>query len=361
MGAYQHTENLSPQALAQFSVIIDVRSPGEYAEDHLPGAINLPVLEDAERVEIGTIYKQVSTFEARRFGAAKVSRNIARHLEGALKDYPRDARPLIYCWRGGMRSRSMALVLQDVGWQSSVVKGGYRRWRQEVTAALSRDDGDLFRIIVLDGQTGSAKTQVLEAMKQKGAQVLDLEGLAAHRGSIFGDLPDLPQPSQKRFESLLWDTLRNADPNIPLFVEAESSRLGNRTIPVRLWNSMKAAPRIAISVPAEIRAKHLLATYPDIAADADRLQMAIDGLAQFHSKADIAQWRSWAQAGDFEPLAVALIRSHYDPAYDRARARHDQPLAAIVKTGRLDRESIDALADRVLDAAMRPGSRLVPR
>ncbi|HAQ34248.1 MAG: tRNA 2-selenouridine(34) synthase MnmH [Maricaulis sp.] len=353
MGAYQHTENLSPQALAQFSVIIDVRSPGEYAEDHLPGAINLPVLDDAERAEIGTIYKQVSTFEARRLGAAKVSRNIARHLDGALKDYPRDVRPLIYCWRGGMRSRSMALVLQDVGWQSSVVKGGYRLWRKEVTAALSNDDHDLFQMIVLDGQTGSAKTQVLQAIEKKGAQVLDLEDLAAHRGSIFGDHPDLLQPSQKRFESLLWESLRNFDPSVPVFVEAESSRLGNRTIPVRVWNSMKAAPTIALSLPAEVRARHLLATYPDIAANGPRLQAAIDGLAQFHPRADVDQWRMWAEAGAFEPLAVALIRSHYDPAYDRARARHDQPLAANVDADRLDADAIEQLAERVLIEAKR--------
>lgn len=351
MGRYQHTEDLSAQALASFDAIIDVRSPAEYAEDHLPGAINLPVLDNGERAEIGTIYKQFSPFEARRLGAAKVSRNIARHVDTALSDCPPDFRPLIYCWRGGMRSRSMALVLQDIGWQSTVVTGGYRRWRQEVAAALSRDDRDLFRIIVLDGQTGSAKTQVLQAMAEKGAQVLDLEDLAKHRGSIFGDLPHHRQPSQKRFESLLWARLRDFDPDIPVFVEAESSRLGDRTIPVRLWNSMKAAKRIAISAPAAARAAHLLASYPDIAANRARLVAAIDALAPFHPKADIAQWRGWAEAQDFEPLAVALIEAHYDPAYDRARERHGQKLMATVETDRLDAGAIDALAERVLAAA----------
>lgn len=348
MGRYQHTEDLSPQGLAQFDAIIDVRSPSEYAEDHLPGAINLPVLDDGDRVEIGTIYKQFSPFEARRLGAARVSRNIARHLQTALADYPPDFRPLIYCWRGGLRSRSMALVLQDVGWQSTVVKGGYRHWRQQVTAALSDDDRDLLRIIIIDGQTGSAKTQVLQAMRKKGAQVLDLEDLAKHRGSIFGDLPHLPQPSQKRFESLLWENLREFDPAIPVFVEAESSRLGNRTIPVRLWNSMKAAPRIAISAPAAERARHLLATYPDIAENRGRLMAAIDGLAPFHPKAEIAMWRDWAEAAHFEPLAVALIEAHYDPAYDRARERHGQKLMETVETDRLDADAINALAERVM-------------
>ena len=351
MGAFQHTEDLSPQGLAQFDAIIDVRSPGEYAEDHLPGAINLPVLDDAERAEVGTIYKQVSPFEARRRGAALVSRNIGRHLDAALSAKARDFRPLLYCWRGGMRSRSMAVVFSEIGWRTTLVEGGYRTWRREVASQLGEEERGRFPLIVLDGQTGSAKTQILHAMTRLGAQVIDIEGLAAHRGSIFGALPDRDQPSQKGFESALWDGLRRFDFTKPVFVEAESSRIGRRKLPARLWASMKAAPRIAIAAPAKARAAHLLATYPDMAGDADRLNTAIDGLTRWHAKSDIEQWRDWAAGGDFAALALALIEAHYDPAYDRARRRHGQPLAATIETDRLDGDAIDALAAEVIGAA----------
>lgn len=342
--------DLSPEALARFDAIIDVRSPAEYAADHVPGATNLPVLDDSERAEIGRIYKQVSPFEARRLGAAKVARNIARHLDGALAGHDRDFRPLVYCWRGGMRSRSMALVMGEVGWRAGVLQGGYRTWRKAVVDGLS-DASDIFPAILIDGQTGTAKTEILHRLAARGAQTLDLEGLAGHRGSIFGDLPDRDQPGQKRFETLLWDRLRRMDLSRPVFIEAESSRLGRRVLPPRIWASMKQAPRIAISAPSAARARYLLAAYPDIVADPARLNAALDGLAPFHPKADIALWRDWAASGAWQPLAEALIAAHYDPAYDRARARREPAPSQTLETESLDDAALDRLADRVLEMA----------
>ena len=180
--------SLDPASLTRFDDIIDVRSPAEFAEDHIPrGQISLPVLSDAERALVGTIYVQDSRFKARRIGAALVARNIAAHLEGSLKDKSGGWAPLVYCWRGGQRSGAMATVLAQVGWRTAVVAGGYKTWRRRVTAALY-DGVPPRRLILLDGYTGSAKTEILHRLTALGVQTLDLEGLADHRGSLFGGL-----------------------------------------------------------------------------------------------------------------------------------------------------------------------------
>jgi tRNA 2-selenouridine synthase len=174
--------DLGPETLLRFDAIIDVRSPAEFADDHMPGAINLPVLSNAERAKVGTIYKRESPFQANRIGGAIVARNIAEHLETALADMPRGWRPLVYCWRGGMRSNAMATILSSVGWPVGLVKGGYKTWRRDVVQGLDVDTAPL-PIILIDGPTGSAKTAILQAIAEQGGQVIDLEGLANHRGS----------------------------------------------------------------------------------------------------------------------------------------------------------------------------------
>lgn len=186
----------------RFSDVIDVRSPAEFADDRIPGAINLPVLDDAERVRVGTIYKQVSPFEARKVGAALVSRNIARHIDDHFVRQGKDYRPLVYCWRGGQRSGSLATVLSQIGFRVTVLQGGYKTYRGEVMDRL-RDLPKRFDFRILAGATGSAKTRVLRALDAAGGQVLDLEDLACHRGSLLGPEPDAPQPAQRLFESLL--------------------------------------------------------------------------------------------------------------------------------------------------------------
>lgn len=337
--------DLSAAARDGFDQIIDVRSPGEFAQDHVPGAINLPVLDDAERAEVGTLYVQVSRFQARRVGAAKVARNIARHLETALADRPPGFRPLIYCWRGGMRSNAMATVLAQVGWASVVVEGGYRSWRRQVVAGLHAEAPLGLSLRLLDGPTGSGKTALLAGLAAAGAQVLDLETLAGHRGSLFGAMPG-GQPGQKLFESRLMDAVQRLDPARPVYAEAESARIGQISLPAALWAAMREAPRIGLEAPLEQRVAHILAHYADIAADRPALADLIRRLPTHHSKADRESWLKLAEAADLAPLVRALITAHYDPAY--ARARSGAPLlgGAPVPVGPAAAAAVMALGGR---------------
>ncbi len=339
----RRTADLSPAARDGFDAIIDVRSPAEFALDHIPGAINLPVLDDGQRASVGTEYVQGSKFLARRTGAAMVARNIAAHLEGALADRDGSFRPLVYCWRGGQRSGAMVTVMDQIGWPVSVLDGGYQTWRRQVTAGVY-DTPLPHRLTLLDGPTGSGKTALLTALAARGVQTLDLEALAAHRGSLFGAMPG-GQPSQKRFESRLHDALSRLDPARPVVVEAESSRIGARVIPPALWTAMAAAPVIGIDSPVAVRAARTVRDYADIAADAAALDQALNRLPRHHSKETVAGWRAMASAGEVGALAEALIVAHYDPAYRRAgRARE---AAAAVHIGALDETALAAAADEI--------------
>lgn len=347
--AIEPIADLCPSSRARFDAVIDVRSPSEFAEDHLPGAVNLPVLDDAERAEIGTIYIQRSRFLARRLGAAKVSRNIALHLEGLLADKPPDFRPLLYCWRGGMRSGAMATVLSQVGWRCGVVRGGYKAWRRLVVDGLRKEPAPL-RIVLLDGQTGTAKTELLARLAARGVQTIDLEGLAHHRGSVFGGLTGDAQPSQKLFESQLWDVVSGFDPTRPIVVEAESNRIGALIVPRRLWLSMMAAPRLEIAAPVPERVTHLVRTYADIAADPARLEAAVERLKPFHAKDSVELWRRFATSRDSAALAAALIEQHYDPLYDRARRKRAGAPHAVIALPSFTDDALAAAADRLRDA-----------
>ncbi|MCX8509437.1 MAG: tRNA 2-selenouridine(34) synthase MnmH, partial [Rhodobacteraceae bacterium] len=250
---------ISDLAAAGFDTIIDVRAPAEYAEDHLPGAISLPVLDDAERARVGTIYKQQSPFLARKVGAALVARNAALHLEGPLADKPGGWRPLIYCWRGGQRSGSFSPILAQVGWRVDLLAGGYKSWRALVVAALN-DRPFPAPLTVLDGNTGTAKTELLSLLAARGLQTIDLEGLANHRGSLFGHR-DGGQPSQKAFEGRLALAIDRLDPTRPVVIEAESSRIGGLSLPKQLWAAMCGAPRLRIAAPLAARAAYLTRSY----------------------------------------------------------------------------------------------------
>jgi tRNA 2-selenouridine synthase len=309
----------TPQALAGFDALIDVRSPAEYAEDHVPGAINLPVLDDAERARVGTIYVQESRFLARRIGAALVARNIARHLEGALAARTGNFAPLIYCWRGGQRSGAMATILDQVGWRVSVLAGGYRTYRRRVTAALY-DGAFPAPVILLDGATGVAKTDILARVAALGGQVVDLEGLAAHRGSLFGALPQAPQPPQKLFESRLLEAVAALDPARPVLIEAESSKVGEINLPPALWKAMIAAPRLKLAAPRAARAAYLLEAYGEITADPAALEDILARLPPHHGREKKDAWRALAAAGDWPALVESLIEHHYDPGYARSGA-----------------------------------------
>lgn len=299
--------------------IIDVRAPAEYAEDHIPGAINLPVLDDAQRANVGTIYTQDSPFHARKIGGALVAQNTAHHLQTALSDYDGSWQPLVYCWRGGQRSGAFATILDQVGWRVQILKGGYQSYRRAIVMALY-DNPLPHRIMLIEGGTGTAKTALLQHLATAGAQILDLEGLAAHRGSLFGSIASV-QPSQKMFETRIAAALVPLDPARITFVEAESSKIGERMIPPSLWAKMTAAERIHITAPLTARSEFLCRAYADLTEDGAHLEGLIDQLRPYHAGAQIATWKDQAQAADWHALAEGLIAQHYDPRYTKSAER----------------------------------------
>jgi len=312
--------------LPEFDEIVDVRSESEYAEDHIPGAISCPVLNDEERARVGTIYKQISAFEAKRIGAALVSANIARHLEACFQTRPRDWRPLVYCWRGGSRSGALAHVLHQVGWRVGQLDGGYRAYRRHVLADLETLPRR-FAWRAVCGLTGAGKSRLLRALDACGEQVLDLEGLARHRGSVLGNLPDLPQPSQKMFESLIWDALRKFSPARPIYVEAESKKIGVLRVPDALIAAMWESPCIVLEAPVALRVALLKAEYEHFIADPATLMAKLDCLTGLYGRAVIEAWKALAASGRWDELTEALLVRHYDPAYTRSTLKHYPALA----------------------------------
>ncbi len=307
--------------LADFDAIIDARSEAEYQADHLPGAVNWPTLNNAERIEIGTLYKQVNPFEARKRGAAIAARNIAAHIERDIIDKPRDWQPLAYCWRGGQRSGSLALVLSQIGFRVTLVEGGYKAFRAAlVQDIVTRVPKLSFRVVC--GPTGSGKTRLLQALQAQGAQVLDLEALANHRSSVLGAVPGLAQPSQKRFETRLWDKLCHFDPAVPVFVESESKKVGNLAVPDTLMQAMRASPCLNLQLSDQERVALLLEDYDyltqNVAYFCDRLEKLVE-LKGFEL---VKRWQALAQQGDFASVVNELLTRHYDPAYHQSMQRN---------------------------------------
>jgi tRNA 2-selenouridine synthase len=314
----------TPLALAElraFDDIIDARSPAEYAEDHLPGALNAPVLDDEERVLVGTTYTQQSAFEAKRIGAPLVARNIAAHIEAAFAGKPRSWRPLVYCWRGGGRSGAMVHVLRQVGWNAQRLDGGYKAFRRQVVADLETLPAR-FRFHVICGATGSGKSRLLEALAETGAQVLDLEVLAAHRGSVLGELPGAPQPTQKWFETSLWTALSGFDAARPVYVESESKKVGNLRVPEPLIERMRGSRCFRLEADVATRVALLMEEYAHFVASPGALLDKLGLLRDLHGAERIAQWKAHLEAGDWHPLVRDLLESHYDPAYRRSLFRN---------------------------------------
>ncbi|MBV0890301.1 tRNA 2-selenouridine(34) synthase MnmH [Paracoccus sp. Z118] len=326
--------SLTDPALAGFDEVIDVRSPSEYATDHMPGAINLPVLDDAQRADVGTIYKQQSAFDARKIGGALVAANAARHIAGPLADRGGGWQPLLYCWRGGQRSGSFATILGQIGWRVAVVDGGWKTWRRLVLEQVEQR-GPASKLLVLDGNTGSAKTRILGLLARRGAQVIDLEGLANHRGSLFGAMAG-GQPPQKLFESRLAMELARLDPARPVVVEAESSRIGEVILPRAMWHALCAAPRLRLSVPARARAEFTVQAYADLLTDAGRIEEAVARLAHLHPASRIEEWRGLARAGRWADLAEGLMQAHYDPRYLSHRARYAEAEIGVIELDALE-------------------------
>jgi tRNA 2-selenouridine synthase len=303
--------------LPEFDEIVDVRSPSEFVLDHIPGAINCPVLDDEERAMVGTMYAHESPFAAKKAGAALVARNIARHIENEFATRPKHWRPLIYCWRGGQRSASMTIVCRQIGWDARKLAGGYKAFRRHVVAEIDRRVPDIsFRVIC--GLTGTGKSALLRALKQRDAQVIDLEYLAAHRGSVLGNLPEEPQPSQKMFESRIWDALRGFDSSQPIYVEAESRRIGKLRVPDSLIGAMRGSPCILLNASTSARVDLLLREYAHFTQARAELFSKLDCLTELHGRKCIDRWKTLATAGDWDAFVRELLEEHYDPAYRKS-------------------------------------------
>lgn len=325
MAVYVDPAKLVPTELCaqigNFDAIIDVRSPAEFALDRIPGAINCPVLDNDERILIGTLYKQESPFIAKKRGAALVAKNIAQHLEAHFIDMPREWRPLIYCWRGGERSGAFTHILQRIGWKAVQLDSGYQGFRRQVIADLDAAAKQYsFRVIC--GMTGSGKTRVLHELKLQGEQVLDLEGLANHRGSVLGGDPLEPQPTQKGFETRLWNALRSIDPTRSVFVESESKKVGGVHVPDLLMERIRHGECVEIRASNATRVAWLMREYRHFLSDTPELEIKLHMLNARYGKETIAAWCQQAREGQFSDLVNDLLVTHYDPSYQSSIERN---------------------------------------
>ncbi len=307
--------------LDSFSAVIDARSESEHALDHIPGALNWPVLNDEERRVIGTLYKQVSPFEAKKRGAALVARNVAAHIERELLDTPKNWQPLVYCWRGGNRSGAMATILGAIGFRVTLIEGGYKAYRQALLEDLPPTVAKL-RFRVVCGRTGTGKTHLLQALARAGAQVLDLEALAEHRSSVLGLIPGRAQPSQKHFDSRLWQALRTFDPAREVYVEAESKRVGNVALPESLVDAMRGSPCLTLEMPLAARVELLLRDYAFFTQDIGFFCERLGTLTALRGRETVSRWQDQARAGDLAGVVQALLNEHYDPKYEQSMARN---------------------------------------
>ena len=335
--------------LDQFDEIIDVRTPPEFQEDHLPDAVNFPVLSAEERERVGILYKQVSSFEAKKVGAVLIARNIAQHIENYFSAKPKNWRPLIYCWRGGKRSGAMAHILSEIGWKVARLEGGYKAYRRRVIEDLTQLP-QRFKFHVVCGPTGSGKSRFLQALAAAGGQVLDLEQLAAHRGSVLGSLPGAPQPAQKMFDSRIWRLLRHFDPTRPVYVEAESKKVGQLRVPDMLIEQMWQGHCVLIEVASAQRVQLLKEEYAHFIADPQSLLEKVTCLKELHSKDRLAHWNTLAHAGHWDEFVLDMLVSHYDPAYHRSTRKHYPQLeqATVIQATDISLAGFTALAHQFL-------------
>jgi tRNA 2-selenouridine synthase len=341
--------------LDTFDTVIDARSEDEYALDHLSGAINWPTLDNAERIAIGTMYKQVNAFEAKKRGAAIAARNIAVHIEREVIDKPRDWKPLVYCWRGGNRSGSLATILGAIGFHVTLVEGGYKAWRAALVDDLPRLTQRVqYRVVC--GPTGSGKTRLLQALAAQGAQVLDLEALANHRSSVLGHIPGVPQPSQKRFDSLIWEMLRHLDPARSVYVEAESKKVGNVRVPDALIEAMRASPCLDLQLPDEQRVALLLEDYDFFVKDPLHFCQRLDALGELRGHETVQAWQRQTMAGEIPAVVLALLQQHYDPMYAASIRRNFKRYAQAEPAVLLDRSNhaLEQLAHTLIASESAP-------
>lgn len=330
-----------------FSCIIDARSEAEYALDHLPEALNWPSLTNEERIRVGTIYKQQSAFEAHKIGATLVAANIARHLEREVLKWPKTCQPLLYCWRGGKRSGALGLVLSQIGFKVWLIEGGYKAFRAALVEHITQLSHE-HQFMVLAGPTGSGKTRLLHQLKAAGAQILDLEELAQHRSSVLGRIPGQPQPSQKQFDTRIWNQLRQLDPRRHVYVEAESKKVGNVSVPDALMQAMRASPCIEVQLEESERVQLLLEDYAYFTQDDALFCNRLELLTAQQGHAVVKHWQQQVREGETVQVVRDLLQVHYDPTYAKSihrnfvkfdqalrvalRDRHTTSLAAVAQS-----------------------------
>ncbi len=307
--------------LGRFDAILDARSEGEHAEDHLPGALSWPSLNNEERIRVGTLYKQVNPFEAQKVGAALVAKNIARHIETHVMDKPKSWQPLVYCWRGGKRSNSLALILGQIGFKVHLIEGGYKAFRQAVIADTPVQAQRL-QFQALCGPTGSGKTRLLQALALQGAQVLDLEQLACHRSSVLGLIPGMPQPTQKAFDTQIWNALRDFSPERPVYVEAESKKVGNLAVPDALMAAMRVSPCLRVDLSLDQRVNLLLEDYAFFTQDRNLFAERLERLTALRGKAVVKSWQEKIERDEMREVVTELLSAHYDPGYENSTGNH---------------------------------------
>jgi tRNA 2-selenouridine synthase len=328
-----------------YSAIIDARSEDEFALDHLPGAVNWPSLNNEQRIDIGTLYKQVNPFEAKKRGAALVAANIAQHIERHVIDLPRDWQPLVYCWRGGKRSGSLALILGQIGFKVAIIEGGYKAFRSELVEAIAPLAQALFWRVIC-GPTGAGKTRLLHCLHEQGAQVLDLEGLANHRSSVLGIVPGQPQPSQKHFDTLIWDELRRFDASKPVYIESESRKVGNLAVPESLILAMRASPCYQLELPNDERVRLLMEDYDFFVQDPEMFSKRLDALVAIRGKQVVEEWQGAIATGEIERVVRDLLTYHYDPTYFASMQRNFELIdqATVIKGTDRSYQSMTTLA-----------------
>lgn len=289
----------------QYHLILDVRSPHEYADSHIPTAINIPVLSDEEHERIGTLYKH-SPFEARIFGASLICKNVSKELLKLKETIHPSQKILIYCARGGQRSLSLALILSSIGYQIYRLEGGYKLYRSHVASALALPREE--RFLTLVAPTGSGKSELIEAISWG----LDIEGIASHMGSSFGDIKG-GQPSVKMFQNLLFERLHALRHEPLIAVESESKRLGNLILPAPLYERYKNAPKVFIASSLEARIKRTFESYASITPIF--FHNAMQKIARYMKKEAWEEAQRSFEVGNLMKCAEILLVEYYDKVY----------------------------------------------
>lgn len=331
----------------RYALVIDARSEREYAEDHIPCAVNLPVVDNEEYAEVGTTHK-IDKHRAYLIGVSYAMKNMSRAIDELVTKHPKDAPMLVYCFRGGKRSRLWFDALSTIGFRVDRLPGGWKAYRAWVRERLESLPGT-FRYNVLCGPTGCGKTRLLSALETVGAQVLDLEGLAQHRGSLIGDIPGVDQPSQKWFDSLLVERLRRFDPAKPVWVESESKKIGAIQLPDALLKDMHGGRVFRLSAPMAERVALWREDYSHFERDLDALLARLSFLRPLVGGEEFEHWQNLVQEKRAPELFRRLMEAHYDPAYARSISRNYPQIAdaAQLEAKRLDGEALLELARRL--------------